>query len=90
MDDAFGNVCFSLISYVRYKQRSSVNAVIHAHSQNLMMFVVSSILPIYNHIPYVHNFLGEIAQIPYLLCGSEELVWMLCIMNERHYLADVL
>lgn len=61
-------------SYVRYKQRSSVNAIIHAHSQSLMMFVVSSIMPIYNHIPYVYDYLGGIAQIPYLLCGSEELV----------------
>lgn len=57
-----------------YQQRSSVKAVIHAHSRNLMPYVVSHLRPKTNHIPYIDEFLGDTALVPYLLCGTDKLV----------------
>ena len=58
----------------RYIQRESVKAVIHTHSRKLMPFFISSLLPQYNHIPYIHDFLGGCSVVPSALFGTDALV----------------
>lgn len=79
MEDASRSVVVSRLIHDRYNQRPLVQAIIHAHSRSLMMYVISRKSPQCGQIPYINDFIGEIAEVPYILCGTERLVEMVVV-----------
>ncbi len=56
-----------------YRQRPDINVVLHFQSQYATTIACSEGIPNYNAIIEIPVYIGEIAHVPYLMPGSEEL-----------------
>lgn len=60
----------------RYAERENIGAVVHTHSPSLLAFALSHTIPCIDLFPLVHRYLGEVALVPYYVCGSDKLVFV--------------
>ena len=65
---------FSLRFRDRYAERSEIGAIVHTHSPALLTFALSHNIPETRIFPLISQFLGEVAMVPYRICGSDKLV----------------
>lgn len=57
-----------------YKCRDEIGAIVHTHSPTLLSFAISHRLPYVAMIDNAFAILGEVAQVPYCICGGSKLV----------------
>ena len=58
----------------RYAERSEIGAIVHTHSPALLTFALSHKTPEIEIFPLIAHFLGDVAMVPYRICGSDQLV----------------
>lgn len=51
-----------------------MKAIVHTHTPSLLTCALSHQLPYLSAFPTVHAYLGDIAMVPYCVCGSTALV----------------
>ena len=58
----------------RYKQREAIKAIVHTHSPTILAYAISHSKPNAQMSSSVFQMLGEISNVPYCICGGNDLV----------------